>query len=73
MPTLPNIEDLKSQLKYGPQSQNLPLALELPLWENGDFVSNTDLKKRVDYYKSLYPPNRQVRIPLERPNIQVCP
>eukprot|EP01114_Cavostelium_apophysatum_P006730 TRINITY_DN18172_c0_g1_i1.p1 TRINITY_DN18172_c0_g1~~TRINITY_DN18172_c0_g1_i1.p1 ORF type:complete len:331 (-),score=47.96 TRINITY_DN18172_c0_g1_i1:458-1378(-) len=55
----PSIEDIKSKLNYTPQSTNLPMAMELPVWENGDFVSDEELKKRINYYKSLYPPNRQ--------------
>jgi len=59
VPATPDIEDIKAKLKYTPQSANLPLALELPLWENGDFVSDKDLKQRIDSYKALYPPTRQ--------------
>ena len=55
-----NIEDIKAKLNYSQQSTNLPLALELLVWENGEFVSDEILKKRVDYFKSLYPVNRKV-------------
>lgn len=58
--TIPDIEDIRSRLHYKPQSTNLPLVLELFVWENGEFVSDEKIAERIKRYKSLYPPNRQV-------------
>eukprot|EP01116_Phalansterium_solitarium_P001763 TRINITY_DN11581_c0_g1_i1.p1 TRINITY_DN11581_c0_g1~~TRINITY_DN11581_c0_g1_i1.p1 ORF type:complete len:422 (+),score=103.88 TRINITY_DN11581_c0_g1_i1:59-1324(+) len=54
-----DVEDLKKKLQYSPKSTNLPLSLELPLWDAGEFVSDEVLTERVRYFKSLYPTNRE--------------
>lgn len=56
---LPDLEDLKKKAKFSPSNQNLPLVMELPLWENDGFIENTELAKRVAHIKALFPPNRQ--------------
>lgn len=54
----PDIEDMKKKMNFSSQNQNLPLMMEIPLWENGNYVENDQLQKRIENIKSLYPPNR---------------
>lgn len=58
-PQTDDLEDLLNKTKYSSESTNLPMALEISVWENGDFLKDEEIAQRINYYKSLYPPNRQ--------------
>jgi hypothetical protein len=49
-------------MKLDSSSTNLPLVLELPIFENGTFLSDQAIKEKIEHYISLYPPNRKVAI-----------
>jgi hypothetical protein len=54
------LEDLKKKVQFSPDSPNLPLVAELPVWDNGNFLSDEEIKRKILFYKSIYPANKQV-------------
>eukprot|EP01119_Soliformovum_irregulare_P025878 TRINITY_DN9697_c0_g1_i2.p1 TRINITY_DN9697_c0_g1~~TRINITY_DN9697_c0_g1_i2.p1 ORF type:complete len:329 (-),score=54.43 TRINITY_DN9697_c0_g1_i2:6-905(-) len=53
-----DMEDLKERLQFSQDYSNLPLVMELPLWENGQFVSDDVIVQRIESFKRMYPPQR---------------
>jgi hypothetical protein len=55
---VPDVEDLASRMQYAPTSKNLPLVVELALFEEGKFVDDADIVHKIHYYRSIYPARR---------------